>query len=143
MKQVQLLIALIVGMGEAVPNAHSQTSQQKLTFSIFGQYQTNRFTTNSAHTQTNEMETINSMLISTACVVKAIAIDLAGPGWTNWANPSLVRETDLTNGVEGIFLVSGTNSADVSKFFGGSFSDDFTATVTNNFAGSPNFNNLG
>jgi len=143
MKQVQFLIALWLGTVVAATSAHGQASQQKLSFSIFGQYETNQTAPIDSHTETNQTTLIKSALISTPSIVKAIAIDLAGSQWTNWSGASLVRKIalDPAPGAEGIFLVKGATETNVSKFFGSSFTSNFTSGVAGSFLSITNYNN--
>ena len=70
-------------------------------------------------------------------------MDLVGSHWTNWSGASLVRKTDLglSPGAEGIFLVKGAAETNVSRFFGSSFTNNFTSDVVGSFVGITNFNN--
>jgi hypothetical protein len=111
---------------------HAQTSIQRISFSLLGEYQTNVFNTNSG-ASTSENSYIRNILIGSGNVVKAIAVDLEGTNWRNWAGASLVREVNLTNGNEGIFLRLNGRQTNVSSFFGGSFSNNFTGELTNAF----------
>jgi hypothetical protein len=115
----------------------AQTSIQRLTFSLLAEYQTNIYSTNTANPEgplTNENTDIRSILISTGNVIKALAVDVAGTNFTNWSSGgSLVREVNLTNGNEGIFLRANGNQTNVSSFFGMSCSNNFTGELTNEF----------
>ncbi len=120
----------------AASGLHAQTSIQRLTFSLLADYQTNIFYTNLANPAgplTNENSRIRTVLIATGNVVKALAVDLEGTNWTTWAGSVLVREVNLTNGNEGIFLRKNGIQTNVSSFFGGSFSNNFTGELTNEF----------
>ncbi len=91
---------------------------------MLADYQTNIFYTNLANPAgplTNENSRIRTVLIATGNVVKALAVDLEGTNWTTWAGSVLVREVNLTNGNEGIFLRKNGIQTNVSSFFGGSF----------------------
>ena len=141
MKQVQFLMALWLGTVAAAHCARGQTSLQRLSFSVFGQYQTNELATNSTRAATNRIttEVAKSVEISSANIVKAIAIDEFGTGWTNLTSASLVRETDFANGhsgAEGIFLyrASPPTNVNVSSYF------SFTNNLTNSFPAVTNFN---
>jgi len=127
-------VALLLMTG----SLHAQTSVQRITISLFGQYQTNRFYTNSTTGLTNENARLRDILIATGNVVKAIAVDLEGTNWTNWAGAALVREVNLTNGNEGIFLRLSGKQTNVSSFFDSSFSNNFTAGLSNSFPGATN-----
>jgi hypothetical protein len=125
----------------AASGLHAQTSIQNLTFSLIGDFQTNTFTTNTSGgtpVSTNEVLVVRPILFTTANVVKAIAVDLEGTNWdlegtdsTNWNGARLVREVNLTNGAEGIFLRNGTNQINVSRYFGTSFTNNFTGYLSN------------
>ena len=145
MKKVQFLMALLLGTVAAAHSARGQTSVQRLSFSVFGQYQTNELTTHSSRTATNRIttEVAKSVEISSDNILKAIAIDEFGAGWINLTTASLVRETDFANGhsgAEGIFLYRAwpPTNVNVSSHF--SFTNNFTSGVTNNFPAVTNFN---
>lgn len=110
----------------------AQTALQRMTFSLQGQYQTNIFSTNSDNL-TNVLSDIHTIRIGTGELIKALAIDLEGTNWTKFNGGNLYYAINLTNGLEGMILRNGTNEADVSSFFQGSFSNNFTALLTNEF----------
>jgi hypothetical protein len=115
---------------------HAQTSIQRLSFSLIGEYQTNIYYTNadnSAGPLTNEDSLIRTVLVSTGNVIKALAVDLEGTNYSTWTGSELVREVNLTNGNEGIFLRKAGNQTNVSSFFGLSCSNNFTGELTNEF----------
>ena len=123
----------------------AQTSIQAIHFTLFAEYQTNTFFTNTTNPEgplTNENAVIRTVLIGTGNLVKALAVDLEGTAWTNWAGSTLVREVNMTNGNEGIFLRVAGRQTNVSSFFGGSFSNNFTGGLTTNFPGLTNFSGL-
>ena len=154
MNKIRLsFFAVGAALALAAGGLHAQTSIQNLTFSLIGDFQTNTFTTNTSDgtpVSTNEVLVVRPILFTTANVVKAIAVDLEGTNWdlegtdsTNWNGARLVREVNLTNGAEGIFLRKGTNQINVSSFFRASFTNNFTgylsnylALVTNGFTNS-------
>lgn len=119
---------------------NAQISVQRLTISLLASYQTNTFATNTsgASPLTNTYSKIKTVLIGTANVIKAIAVDAEGTNWSLWAGAELVREVNLTNGNEGIFLRKGTNNFNVSNYFVGSFSNNFTSGWSNAFPGATN-----
>jgi hypothetical protein len=147
MKQVQLLMAVLFGTVILAGNARGQILYQRLTFSIFGQYVTNEATTNSINPLTvNETNVLKTVLISSASLVKAMALDFAGANYTNWTGSYLEREINMTNGAEGIFLYRTTAPAtnlDVSRYFNLSFSNDFAyePDLNSHFAGITNYVN--
>jgi hypothetical protein len=125
----------------AAGKVHAQTSLQRLTFSLIGEFQTNTFTTNTdnaAEPLTNEEARLHAVLITTVNVIKALAVDVEGTNWRKFSGGSLFREINLTNGAEGMLLRQGTNEADVSSYFQGSFSNNFTAGLSNAFPGYTN-----
>jgi hypothetical protein len=118
----------------AAGGLHAQTSIQRLTFSLVGEYQTNIFFTNSDNPPlTNEDSRICPILVTAANVIKALAVDLEGTNYATWTGSELVREINLTNGNEGIFLRKAGNQTNVSSFFDGSYSNNFTAGLSNAF----------
>jgi|GEM_PF-1639744 hypothetical protein len=143
MKQVPFLIALCFGTMVAAMSAHGQISRQTLSFSIYAEYSTNKFSTNRATGLVTTNQVIKTALISTATVVRDIAVDLFGADYTNWTRASLLRETDA-DGHEGIFLykASPPTNVNVSSFFSMSFKNDFTYGVTNNFTPITNMHNI-
>jgi len=123
----------------------AQTSIQRLAFSLVAEYQTNIFYTNTTESTvslTNESSYTHRAFLITSNVIKALAVDVDGPNWTNWLGSALVREVNLTNGAEGIFLRNNGVQTNVSSFFGGSFSNNFTAGLSNEFPGATNFPGL-
>jgi len=134
-------VAALAGL--AFPqNLRAQTSIQQLNFTLLCEYQTNTFHTNISDTfgsLTNEHSGIQDILIAPHGVLKAIAVDLFGTNWTNWTYGHIVREVNLTTGNEGIFIRTPSgDQTNVSSFFGGTFSNNFTAGITNMFPGSTN-----
>jgi hypothetical protein len=140
--------ALVLAAG----GLHAQTSIQRLTFSLVGEYQTNIYYTNSDNALLTNDQKIRPILITTHNIIKALAVDLEGTNWdvdrtnsTNLNGAELVREVNFSNGpaygTEGIFLLrSGTNAANVSRFFAGSYSNNFTAGLSNAFPALTNYN---
>jgi hypothetical protein len=141
MKPVQKLWALLIGTLAALGTAHAQVAMQPLTFVVFGQYETNYIFTNSL--ATNEQKYIRTIELSALDLRKALAIDYAGLGWTNFNSATLAREVEFTNGLagrEGIFLyrTSPPTNVNVSAYFGLNFTNDFTQNVANIFPGVTN-----
>lgn len=120
-------------------NALAQTSIQRLHFSLLAYYQKDVFTTNtstSAGPLTNQYSTLRNILIGTGNIVKAMAVDLDGTNTAtnNWRGSELVREVNLVDGTEGIFLRKNGSQTNVSSFFGITYSNNFQAGL---FAGFP------
>ncbi len=111
--------------------ASAQTSFQRVSFLLTADYQTNIYSTNNGLTNVNSR--IKEVVIATGNIVRAIAIDLEGTNWPIWAGSAIIREVNLTNGNEGIFLRKNGVQTNVSSFFGASFSNNFTAELTNQF----------
>lgn len=125
----------------ASSHLHAQTAVQRITVSLIGQYQTNAFFTNlpsAPNSWTSEHSLLRTVLITTANVIKSLAVDIDNTSFTNWTGSVLVREVNLTNGHSGIFLRKGVNQTNVSSFFGNSFSNDFMAGLSNAFPGYTN-----
>jgi hypothetical protein len=119
----------------------AQTSIQRVNFALFTEYQTNSFNIDSADSETpltNEYSRLRTVLVTTGNVVKALAVDLEGTNFSTWTGSDLVREVNLTNGNEGIFLRKNGTQTNVSSFFGDSFSNNFTAGLSNAFPGFTN-----
>jgi hypothetical protein len=136
MKKTRYFIAaLALGIGFGAAPVQAQTTAQTLTFSIICQYVTNVFSTNAAAGITNEDQMLTTVLLDSINIEKAIAIDLAGTNWEkDWYPFTIVREVNLTNGNEGIFLRHGTNQTNISeRFFGLSFTNEFTSEVPSVF----------
>jgi hypothetical protein len=139
MNKIRISFFAGVALALASGGLDAQTAIQNITLSLIGEYQTNTFVLNGTNAETpeapwtSEFSQIRPILISTFNVKRALAYDLEGPGSTTWDSAQLVREVNLTNGNEGIFLRVGDNQTNVSRFFGGSFSNNFQAGLTNAF----------
>jgi hypothetical protein len=135
------LVSVCLGLFFTCASVQAQFSVQRLTFSLLGEYETNTFSTNTSDPSqplTNQFSQIKTVLIATPNVIKALAVDIAGTNFTNWTGGSLVRVVSLTNGAEGIYLRANGNQTNVSSFFNGTDSNDFTATILTNFPGLTN-----
>jgi hypothetical protein len=123
-------VALVLAAG----SLRAQTSLQSFTFSIVAEYQTNVPITNLTTGATNVRPKIHTILISTIDVVKALAIELdratnaSGTNTNTWNGSTLLREVNLTNGHEGIFLRKAGKQANVSAYFP-NFTNNFTAAI--------------
>lgn len=115
----------------------AQTSIQHITLSLLGEYQTNTFFTNTTAFPdgpwTSQYSFIRPVLITTFNVMRSLALDLEGTNYKIWNGSELLREVNLVDGTEGIFLRKGTNQTNVSRFFEGSYVDNFQSQVTNAF----------
>ncbi len=95
-----------------------------LTFSIICQYVTNTFTTNYAPLVITEHTNVETVLLNSANLVKAMAIDLFTNKWTNWAGATIVYEQNQITGNQGIFLRLLGKQTNVSPFFTNGFSSN-------------------
>ncbi|HTA29519.1 MAG TPA: hypothetical protein VK731_03500 [Candidatus Cybelea sp.] len=112
-----------------------------MTFSIICQYVTNTFTTNYSPLVITEHTNVETVLLNSANLVKAMAIDLFGTKWTNWAPATIVYEQNQNTGNEGIFLRYLGKQTNVSPFFtnllsGYGYSNTFSADVPLVFNGN-------
>jgi len=154
MKQLRcLFLVLAFGFGWCVQRAQGQTAAQTMSFSIICQYVTNTYTTNRPGTAEETVlvdQHLLTIIIDSANIVKAIAIDMFTNAWTNWQFASLVYEENMTNGNQGIFLRYLGKQTNVSTYFVNSFSPNgyanmFSQDATNAFAGTifPGFSTNG
>jgi hypothetical protein len=144
MKRLRYLVmALVLGLGFAL-RAPAQTVAQNLTISLICQYVTNDFTNNyPALDITNRHQEIVTVLIDTANLVKAMAIDLEGrtnsdnaTNWLQWAGAAIVLEQNMITTNQGIFLRKGLKQTNVSPFFGSSFTNLFSQDISTVFVGT-------
>jgi hypothetical protein len=119
-----------------------------MNFSIICQYVTNTYTTNAGATLTDQH--VLTVIIDSANIVKAIAIDMFTNEWTNWQLATLVYEENMTNGNQEIFLRYNGKQTNVSPYFVNSFSPNgyanmFSQDATNALAGTifPSFSTNG
>jgi len=143
MKQIRIWVVIVVCLfGFATNRASAQMpiAVEHLYFSFFNDYEDDEFFTNSA--QVNEISLIRTAAVITGNVDRALYYEEGGPEWTNMAGMELVREVNLTNGAEGIYLRGFGRQTNVSQFFtnalGISYTDHFTGEVTNEFPGLTN-----
>jgi hypothetical protein len=129
------LLALALGFGLLPQCAKGQTTAQVMTFSIICQYVTNTATNINVSTQrTNVEQQVVTVLLSSANLVKAMAIDLLGTNWTKWQGAYLVYEQNLQTTNQGIYLRLNGLQTNVSSFFGDSFTNVFSQDVNNVFS---------
>ena len=134
MKRIRFLLGgLVLIFGLMAIDARAQSTYQNIGFSVMAQYETDTNNVPGDPTLTNEY--LHLILITSANVVKAIAVDQFGkPNWTNWSAATIVRRVNLTTGDERIYLNNGgTNEVDVSSYFSGSYVSNFTSGVSNAF----------
>ena len=132
MKQTRFLLAVVLCLAGLAPGgAFAQpVSVQRVGFSLLVDYQ---------HDLTNAVATnafIQDALVATGNVARAVKLEF-GEDETNWSATALVREVNLTNGAEGLYLRGNGVQTNVSEFFsnalGASFTADFTSGTTNFF----------
>lgn len=138
MKVIGTIAAAALCLLAASPWASGQVAQQTLSFGLIAYYGTNFYGTNLTTQTVDQALRVEPILISSADIVNAIALDLAGKGWTNWYGSRLIRNTDLITGAQGIFLRKGNLQTNVTSFFGGSFANDFTGNLEENLSGFTN-----
>ena len=135
MKRIRFLLGgLILIFSLMAIGARAQSTVQNIAFSVMGQFETATNNIPGDPTLTNEY--LHLILVTSANVVKAIAIDYFGASSeaTNWSAAGLVRRVNLVTGEERIYLNrGGTNTIDVSRFFSGSYLGNFMSGVTNAF----------
>jgi hypothetical protein len=140
MNKVRFLFAVVCAAFILVGRqAQAQTTIQYMSFYLVGNYQTNIVTTNADGTQTNSHLYTPQFLVNGVNLVKALAVDAVGTKWTNWAGAYLLREVNLINGHEGIYLRIDGVQTNVSQYFQDSYSNNFTYGLTNAFPAVTNF----
>ena len=112
-------------------------------FSIICQYSTNIYSTNIAAHATNDLLTQNGLLdtviVNSANIVKAIALDKFGTNWVDWNPADICYEMNLNTGNQGIYLVqnspSGFKQTNISSYFG-NFTNMFSEQAASVFLGT-------
>jgi hypothetical protein len=124
MKQMRFyLLILALGFGLCAQRVQAQTSEQVMTFSVICQYATNYLiTTNTQTGATAQYIEQNTVILDSANIAKAIAVDLLRTNWTLWAGAQLCYEVNLATGNQGIFMRLGAKQTNVSQFFTNIFS---------------------
>lgn len=118
MKHVPILSAVLLGVALlGAQRADAISAEQPLNISFTGLYQGPTKVSNGVETKTSQ-----TVAITTATIVRAIAFDLGDTAFTTWRGASLLFVTDLspspTNGVvRRMILRKGTNTQDVTSFF--------------------------
>jgi hypothetical protein len=139
-KMRSLFLVLALGLGLFSHCAQAQTSAQTMTFSIICQYVTNTYTTNASPPSITQNSHIVTVLLNSASLVKAMAVDIFGTNWmTNWprwAGASIVYEQNLYSGNQGIFMRYQGRQMNVSSFFTNSFSSNGFANMFSQDVGS-------
>jgi hypothetical protein len=131
------LVGLALSLGLAARNASAQSIQQPVTFAINAEFEvTTNYSEND--TLTNYYSARRNVYVGTRNIVKAIALDLFGEKWTNWSAATILRRINPTNGEEAIFLRTDNYFTNISRFFGTSFSNNFTYDASMAFPGLTN-----
>jgi hypothetical protein len=132
-----LFLVLALGFGLCAQRVQGQTSEQVMSFSIICQYVTNYYTfTNSTTKVVNQYLLLDTVILNSANLAKAMAVDLLNTNWIQWAGAEICYEVNLANGNQGIFLRLGSKQTNVSSFFGNSFTNAFSQNVSNVFSGT-------
>jgi len=139
MRSVFLVLAL--GLGLCSQRAQGQTTAETMTFSIICQYVTNTYVTNLSTQTVVKTQHVVTVLLNSANLVKAMAIDMLGAKWTNWAGASIVYEQNAITGNTGIYIRLLGRQTNVSSFFFNEFStngyeDMFSHDVSSAFVGT-------
>ncbi len=112
-----------------LPPTHYTNVEQVLNISITGSYVATAVVTNANPSKTVTNQTINTLAVTTANVIKAIATDTD----TNFLNGQLLHKIPLNPpGTDSIVLRKGTNETDVTAVFGGSLGNNFWTTGNTN-----------
>jgi hypothetical protein len=141
MKKLRVLfLAAAFAFGLGANRAQGQTMVQNLTFSIICQYVTNFLNvTNITTGNITSYEELDTIVVNTANVIKAIDLQKFGTNWTQWYPANIFYEVDLTTGAQGIYLRREGVQTNVSEYFGTCFSNYFsqnadTALAVTNYA---------
>jgi hypothetical protein len=151
MKQIRLFSAALgVCLIIAPASLRAQYAQQTLTFSLLGQYMyptnilviSNRTSAGTTNTEFYGDQVVNTVLITTGNVIKALAVDEEGTNWVKWIDAYLVLRTSLLDSSQAIYLTMGSGrtftNLNVSKYFNGSFSNNFTLDAPYFYGGLTN-----
>jgi hypothetical protein len=138
MKKMRCLFLLLAfGFGLCPQRLHGQVVEQNMTFSIICQYVTNFVTvTNPATGVVTSFEQLNTVLVNTANIAKAITVQAFGTNWVQWSPANIFYEVNLNTGAQGIFLNRAGKQTNVSSFFGNSFTNVFSQNVNEVFVGT-------
>jgi len=108
-----------------------------MSFSVLCQYVTNYSSTTNLTTQVvTHYVALETVLLNSANLVKAMAIDLLNTNWTQWAGAAIVYEVNMANGAQGIYMRLDGRQTNVSSFFGNNLTNIFSQNVNNVFTGS-------
>jgi hypothetical protein len=138
MKRIRFLLGgLVLICGLMAIGAHAQSAYQYIGFSVQAQYETE--TNDVPDDPTITHENLHLILINSANIVKAIALDEFQDAWTNWSDAGIMRRVNLTTGEERIYLSrGGTSNLDVSSYFSGTYVSNFTSGITAAFPAATN-----
>ena len=143
MKQIRIWVVAIVfllGLSANRANAQTPIAMERLYFSFFNDYE-NDIQTNSGSVM-DFVSLIRTVSIINGNVQRAIYYDLGGEEWTNLVGMEIVREVNMTNGAEGIYLRGYGRQTNISYMFtnslGESYLNGFTSEATNEFPGLTN-----
>jgi hypothetical protein len=129
-----LFLLLAFGFGLCAPRAQGQTTHQNMTFSIICQYVTNFVNITNATTQAvTSFEQLDTVILNTANVAKAIAVQKFTTNWAQWYPATIFYEVNLNTGNQGIYLQREGLQTNVSDFFGNNFTNMFSQNATSVF----------
>src|SRR5580700_2147324 len=106
MKKLRVFFLIAASaFGLCANRAQGQTMIQNLTFSILCQYVTNYANvTNITTGKIISFQQLDTVVVDTANVIKAVAVQKFGTNWVQWYPANLFYEVDLNTGAEGIYL---------------------------------------
>jgi hypothetical protein len=132
-----LFLVLALGFGLCAQRVQGQVSEQLMTFSIVCQYVTNSLTVTNSKTQVvTHNDSIQTVILNTGNVVKAVVLQKFGTNWMSWAPASILYEINLLTGNEGIYLRHAGIQTNISDLFGNSFTNMFSQNVNSVFIGT-------
>src|ERR1700761_9324397 len=105
MKLIRIwVVAIVCILGLSANRAAAQTpvALQHLFFSFFNDYQNDVIASNA--TVYTDVSLIRTVTVVTGNLQHAVYYDLGGEEWTNLSGMEIVREVNMTNGAEGIYL---------------------------------------
>jgi hypothetical protein len=138
MKKMQcLFLVLALGFCLRAQRVQGQVSEQLMTFSIVCQYVTNSLNvTNSKTKVVTHYDDIQTVILNTGNVVKAIDLKLFTTNWMSWFPASVLYEVNLSTGNQGIYLRHAGIQSNISDLFGNSFTNMFSQNVNSVFIGT-------
>ncbi len=132
-----LFLILALGFSLGAPRAQGQTASQVMTFSLVCQYVTNFVTvTNQTTGDVTYYSQLETVVVNTANIAKAIAIQKFGTNWSLWSPADIFYQVNMTNGASGIYLGKENKYTNISDLFGSSLTNFFSQNVDTVFTGT-------